>query len=241
MTSDRVRLHEHVVQHVERELASGRLPVGGRLPAERALAEQLGVSRPSVREGVRVLEALGVVHTAVGSGPESGARVVADTASGITAALRLHLASRTLPVADVVRTRTLMESWAVREAARLHNADALAMAAALLDEMDAPNLTAERFHDLDTDFHIALTKAADNVVVSVIMTALRESIKGYILEAIPRLDDWPKMARLLRRQHRAVYAAVTRGESERAARLVSNHIEGFHRATQIDRGAGRYE
>ena len=64
MTASRIRLHETVVRHVEDELAAGRLPVGSRLPGERALAEQLGISRASVREGIRVLEAMGVVRPA---------------------------------------------------------------------------------------------------------------------------------------------------------------------------------
>src|SRR5947208_4801920 len=105
-----------VLRHVEAELAAGRIRVGDRLPGERALATQLGISRASVREGIRVLDAMGVIRTAVGSGPDAGAVVVADTAAGITSALRLHLASNTLPVADVVRTRVLLETWAAGEA-----------------------------------------------------------------------------------------------------------------------------
>lgn len=233
MTAARVRLHETVVRHVEDELASGSLPVGSRLPAERALAEQLGVSRASVREGIRVLEAMGVVRTAAGSGPESGAVVVADTALGITAALRLHLASRTLPVEDVVRTRTLLEAWAVREAAARASDSDLAAAAALLHEMDAPGIDAERFHALDADFHLTLTRAAGNEVVTAMMTALRGAITGYVLTAVPRLADWPATARRLRRQHRAVLAAVTAGDGEKAARLVTAHITGFHREARL--------
>ncbi|HWD80415.1 MAG TPA: GntR family transcriptional regulator, partial [Kribbella sp.] len=53
----RVKNYELVLHRVEAELAAGRLRIGGRLPGERALAEQLGISRPSVREAVRVLEA----------------------------------------------------------------------------------------------------------------------------------------------------------------------------------------
>jgi len=64
-----------------------------------------------------VLEAMGVVRTAVGSGPDSGAIVVADPATSIGVALRLHLATKFLPIEDVVQMRVLLESWALREAA----------------------------------------------------------------------------------------------------------------------------
>src|SRR5688500_20409382 len=58
----------HVVAHVRGLIERGSLRPGDRLPAERALAEQLGVSRPTVRAGLRALAAMGVVRTRHGSG-----------------------------------------------------------------------------------------------------------------------------------------------------------------------------
>lgn len=230
MWSDHTR--GRVIQHVETELAAGRLRVGDRLPGERALGTQLGISRASVREGIRVLEAMGVIRTAVGSGPDAGAVVVADTSAGITSALRLHLASSTLPVADVVRTRVLLETWAVDAAARHRDQRQLDAARALLDEMDDPDVTVSEFLRLDAEFHVTLSRAAGNAVVAAIMTALRGAIHGYVLAAAgTRQAEWPPMARRLRRQHRNVLAAIEAGDGERAARLVARHIEGFYRAT----------
>ncbi|MGO1412551.1 MAG: FadR/GntR family transcriptional regulator, partial [Microbacterium sp.] len=62
-----------VLDRVEADLFSGRLGPGDRLPGERELASTMGVGRSSVREALRVLEVMGVVRTAVGSGPSSGA------------------------------------------------------------------------------------------------------------------------------------------------------------------------
>ncbi|HEY5853762.1 MAG TPA: GntR family transcriptional regulator, partial [Aldersonia sp.] len=112
-----MRAHELVLQRIEHDLSEGALAVGDRLPGERTLAEELQVSRSSVREAIRVLEAMGVVRTAAGSGPESGAIVVADPVASIGSALRLHMATKLLPIADIVSTRILLETWAVREAA----------------------------------------------------------------------------------------------------------------------------
>ena len=76
-----MRTHQVVLAHIEDDLTAGRIRLGDRLPGERALAERLGVSRPSVREAIKILEALGVIRTATGSGPEAGATVVADPAA----------------------------------------------------------------------------------------------------------------------------------------------------------------
>ncbi|WP_116949662.1 FadR/GntR family transcriptional regulator [Jiangella endophytica] len=228
-----MRTHELVLHQVEADLAAGKLRLGDRLPGERALAGQLGVSRPSVREAIRVLEAMGVVRTSVGSGPDAGAVIVADPGSPLTAALRLHLATSHLPMGDIVQTRVLLESWAVREASGRATPSQVAAAQQLLDAMDEPDLPRERFHLLDAEFHVALATLAGNVLVSTIMASLREAIHGYVIAAAPHVPDWTPVAALLRAQHRAVLAAIADGDGDSAAKLVAEHIEGFYKASRL--------
>lgn len=226
--------YELVLHQVEADLAAGRLRIGGRLPGERVLAEQLGISRPSVREAVRVLEAMGVVRTATGSGPEAGAVIVAEPVSPLTAVLRLHLATNHLPMGDVVQTRLLLESWSAREAAaRELGADELKVAEELLDRMDDAGLPPEEFHQLDAEFHVALSGLAGNVLIAAVMASLRSAIHGYVLAAVPNLPDWEATAVGLRAEHRAILAAVRGREPERAAELVTAHIRGFYQAAQL--------
>ncbi|GAB7192708.1 FCD domain-containing protein [Kineococcus sp. NUM-3379] len=228
-----MRTHEAVLRRIEADLACGDLRVGGRLPPERLLAEQLGVSRASVREAIRVLEAMGVVRSAVGSGPDSGTVVVGDPAAPLTAALRLHLGTRALPIADLVEARVLLESWAVAAAAQGDGArhggaeEQLARAEELLDAMDDEQLSPERFHFLDAEFHVSLAAAAGNVLVTTVMVALREAVHGYVMAAVPSLPDWPGTARRLRAEHREVVRAVRAHEADRAVHAVRAHIEGF--------------
>jgi GntR family transcriptional repressor for pyruvate dehydrogenase complex len=196
------------------------------------LAEQLGISRPSVREAVRVLEAMGVVRTATGSGPEAGAVIVAEPVSPLTAVLRLHLATNHLPMGDVVQTRILLESWAAREAAEQQaNADELEI---LLDAMDAPGLSPEEFHRLDAEFHVALSGLAGNVLIAAVMASLRSAIHGYVLAAVPNLPDWEATTVGLRAEHRAILKAVRAGEPDDAADLITAHIRGFYQAARLN-------
>lgn len=238
-----MRAHETVLAWVEDELSAGRIGLGEHLPAERALAASLGVSRPSVREAVRVLEAMGVVRTAAGSGPEAGAVVVGGPATSIGtslgAALRLHTTTSRLTVADLVATRVLLETWAVTAAAerterpeRPEHTAALARAAGLLDAMEGTE-DAVAFIALDQEFHLALATAAGNAVVEAVMTSLREAVRAYVAGSLPLLPDWPATAARLRAEHRAVLAAVVAGDAQQAAAAVRAHIEGF--ATQTTR------
>jgi GntR family transcriptional regulator, transcriptional repressor for pyruvate dehydrogenase complex len=223
-----MRTHQLVLTWIEDQLSAGGLAVGGRLPAERTLAEQLKVSRTSVREAIRILEAMGVVRAGVGSGPDSGTVVISDPTSALGSALRLHVATQHLPVADIVETRVLLESWAAAKAPR--DAPELNDAAALLEAMDAPEcLSVGDFLALDVRFHLALANAAGNTVVSAMMGSLREAIQGYAAELTANLPDWEAMASRLHTEHHGILAAVRNGDGGRAADLVAAHIEGFYK------------
>jgi GntR family transcriptional repressor for pyruvate dehydrogenase complex len=221
-----MRTHQLVLSWIENELSEGRLTVGGRLPAERTLAEQLKVSRTSVREAIRILEAMGVIRAGVGSGPEAGTVVISDPTAALGSALRLHVATQHLPVADIVETRVLLESWAASRARP--DAPELDAAGALLDEMAVDGLAIDDFLALDVRFHLALADAAGNAVVSAMMGSLRESIQGYAAQLTSNLPDWEDTASRLKAEHRAILAAVRNNDGERAAKLVAAHIEGYY-------------
>jgi GntR family transcriptional repressor for pyruvate dehydrogenase complex len=252
-----MRTHQLVLHWIEGQLSGGKLAVGGRLPAERTLAEQLGVSRTSVREAIRILEAMGVVRAGVGSGPEAGTVVISDPTAALGSALRLHVATQHLPVSDIVETRVLLESWAAAHVRP--DAPELAGAAALLDQMDAVgthgrgtgtpgtdapgadapgtgSLTVDDFLALDVRFHLALADAAGNAVVSAMMGSLRESIQGYAAQLTANLPDWDATASRLRAEHRGILAAIRDDDGERAAKLVAAHIEGYYREAGVRQG-----
>src|SRR5689334_6911758 len=174
---------------------------------------------------------MGVVRSATGSGPEAGTVIVAEPVSPLTAVLRLHLATNHLPMGDVVQTRVLLESWAAREAAG--RAVSLGAVGELLDRMDAPGLSPEEFHLLDAEFHVALAGLAGNVLIAAVMGSLRSAIHGYVLAAVPNLPDWDATAVTLRAEHHAIVAAIRDGRGDDAARLVTEHIEGFYRAARL--------
>ena len=221
-----MRTHQLVLHWIEDQLSGGQLAVGGRLPAERSLAEQLGVSRTSVREAIRILEAMGVVRAGVGSGPDAGTVVISDPTAALGSALRLHVATQHLPVADIVETRVLLESWAAARAKP--GAPALDLAATLLDDMDADR-GVDDFLALDVRFHLALADAAGNAVVSAMMGSLREAIQGYAEKLTANLPDWDATAARLRTEHREILAAIMNDDGGRAAELVAAHIEGYYK------------
>lgn len=224
------RAHETVLAWVTGELQSGRLHIGDHLPPERSLAETLGVSRSSLREAIRVLEALGTVQSARGSGPRSGTIVTAAPAQAVALALNLQLASDQLRFQDLVEVRLMLETGAARCVDPAH-AD-WTSSEQLLDRMDEPGLGLEEFLRLDAEFHVSISRAASNPLVSTLMDALRFVISEHTLARARGVRDWPGLAGRLRREHRAVFEALRAGDGAGAAVLLEDHIRGYYSETQ---------
>jgi GntR family transcriptional regulator, transcriptional repressor for pyruvate dehydrogenase complex len=218
--------YQLVVEAVEAQILSGALKVGDHLPPERELATLLGASRPAVREGMRMLEAQGVLRT-VGAGPGSATVVTALPSEALTRLLRLHLALSSFRASDVVEARVMLERRSAELAAQ-HAAPAeLDRIRAVLDRMDDLTLPMEEFNELDTEFHVSLADASDNQLVADMTRAIRGAVRDALLQAFRALDDWPATAAQLRVEHRMVYEAVVSGDPAKAADTVERHIRGF--------------
>ncbi|POH59032.1 FadR/GntR family transcriptional regulator [Arthrobacter glacialis] len=226
------RSYEAVLSRIEAELRDGKLKVGDHLPGERAMALAHGISRASVRDAIRVLDVMGVVRTSVGSGPQSGAVVIANPSAGLASTLRLHMATNHFPVSDIVQTRIMMETWAAVEAAQhVHDTAKVAQLQQLLLAMNAKDLGREEFHVLDAAFHVLLSSLAGNAVVTAMMESLRSAIQSYVSAAIDSEERWDAIVPSLRQQHEAIVAAVLAHDGGGAADALKEHIEWFHAQT----------
>lgn len=221
-----MRANEVVMTWVTEELTNGRLHIGDRLPGERTLAETLGVSRSSVREALRVLEALGSVRSATGSGPQAGTIITASPEQALSLALKLQLATRNVEYRDVAETRLLLETWAAQ-----HADPALGewqQAEALLERMEEAAVTIDDFLAWDAEFHVTLARSAANPLISTLMEALRLSIAEHASAAAQALPDWGRTAARLRREHREILEAFRTGDGANASALLRAHIEGYN-------------
>ncbi len=216
-----------VLEKIEADLLEGRLAPGDRLPPERELATSLGVGRSSVREALRVLEVMGLIRTATGSGPTSGAIVTATPHGGLAQLLRLQVAAHGFTIPDVYQTRLLLEEWAVAHLAGEPDAD-LHAARATLVAMEDETLSPDEFLALDAQFHLRLTDAAGNAVVAATMAGLRPTIESYIRAGVARIPDWAATAARLRHEHGDVLRAIDAGDAERARQIVRAHITDYY-------------
>jgi GntR family transcriptional repressor for pyruvate dehydrogenase complex len=227
VTVTETRAWQLVLERIETDLLDGRLRPGDRLPPERELATTLGVGRSSVREALRVLEVMGLIRTGTGSGPSSGAIIIATPQGGMSALLRLQVAAQGFPLDDVVRTRLVLESAVVETLASDAARDTSA-ARAVADAMDAGDLTPAEFLALDAQLHLALAEASGNVVIAAMMAGLRTAIESYVQAGAERISEWDAAAARLRTEHRAIIDAIDAGDAGTAGTLLHDHITGYY-------------
>lgn len=224
----RVRTHEQVLAQIEQKILDGTLRPGDKLPSERDLVTALGVSRTSVREALRALEAMGVIEARVGSGPDAGSVVTGQSTTALTTLLRLHLALARISMADLVETRVHLERGAARGAAATHQPADIAALQALLAEMRRPDLEYQQFTALDTEFHVGIARLSGNALTANLLQALRAAVAPEMTAAFERLPEWRPVADALVAEHEAILRAIEKGAGETAADLVTDHIRGFY-------------
>ena len=222
---ERRRAFEEVVLQIEEAIASGDLRAGDRLPSERELAVIFEVSRNSVREALRILEAFGVIAARQGRGPDAGSVVTAVERNGLSGMLRLYATVLRIPLQDLVDVRVALEAMNARAAAAQGGADALAD---LAREM-APELDKDAFLRLDTEFHVALARASGNSVAPLLMEALREAIAREMRRGFDTLEDWPGTRDRLVAEHVEIAELIAAGEGDAAAGAVERHVRNFYR------------
>lgn len=222
----RVRTYEQVMAQIEDRILDGRLKAGDHLPSERELATSLGVSRPSLRESLRVLEALGIVD--VRRGGEGGAVLVGTPGPGFANLLKLQLALGHFSFTDVLETRIALEQWSCSEAAKRAEPKDYEKLQSILDRMDDLDIDVRDFNRLDAAFHVVIAESTGNTLTAHFMGSLRTAINRQMIEAYEQLEDWRETAKTVRSEHRQLLNAIKEGDSDVAAALVHTHITSFY-------------
>jgi DNA-binding FadR family transcriptional regulator len=222
------RAFEEIVLQVEEAILEGRLSPGDRLPPERELAEIFGVSRPAVREAMRVLEAFGVITARRGSGSESGSSIASvEQTNGLGGMLRLYSALLRIPLSDLIDVRVALEETAIRATVAGGSEtefDQLDEIVHKMREASAP----ERFLELDTAFHLTLAELSGNSALALLMGELREAVGRQMLRAFQRLDDFEAERQWLVGEHARLVEVIRSKDEDAAARAISDHIRDFY-------------
>lgn len=216
---------QQIADELRHLIVSGALSEGDSLGHEPDLIERFGVSRPSLREALRILEAEGLITVVRGV---LGGVVVHEPDERMTArTAALVLQARNVSLADVYDARRLLEPLAVRVVAssRSHRS-AAADLAVLIDEQERTVEDPETFAQANARFHARLVELAGNQTLAIIAEMLNEIITRAVAEAgqsEPGQDSVATRRRGIRSQQNLV-ALVEAGDAEAAEAHWSKHL-----------------
>lgn len=225
------RLSDTVAVELEKRILEGSLKVGDRLPSERDLASELGVSRPSLREALQKLARKGLVETRHGGGTVVTDRLEASFASPWQEMLKGH----PLLQSDLLEFRHMLEGEAARLASeRATDAD-IARIGAAYEALDAAYEKADMKACTDTDvaFHQAIADASHNVLMGHLSASLLRVIHGHVASNLAYLQSRPSQWAQLRAQHRSIWDAVRTRRPDLALQGARSHVE-FVRSSMLE-------
>lgn len=214
-TVDTDRLYRKIARQLSELIAAGEFVPGQRLPAERELAHQLGVSRPSVREALIALEIEGKVEVRVGAG-------VFVVAPRPNAALPTQEEGEgpfeLLGARRVVEGETA--AWAAREA----TPDEIAAIRASVDELASLPPADPRSDPVDRDFHLAVARATHNDALVWVVQMLWDQGRGSMWRQMEKHFQTPALRNATLRDHRAICKAIEAHDWRSARAGMHRHL-----------------
>ncbi|MFO1281941.1 MAG: FadR/GntR family transcriptional regulator [Burkholderiales bacterium] len=210
------RLYRQIADQIRGLIRSGEFPAGSRLPPERDLAKQLGVSRPSVREALIALEVEGLVEVRIGS----GIYVLTPGGAGDVPAA----GEATAGPFELLRARYVIEGECAALAAKSAKKAQLAAAEAALDEMDRELRDGRQPLSADRLFHLRIAEATGNGALVHVVKLLWEERAGPLYQQLEHHYDSPELWAAAMAEHRGVLKAIASHDPALARAAMQRHL-----------------
>lgn len=215
------RLYEQIIEQIQNQIVEGKIRPGDRLPSERELAEQFGVSRTAVREAVKALREKRLVEIQPGRGTfitditGSTSEVMRDSLSLI---VKVGLDNN---LDKLVQVRTLLEPGIAALAAEMATKADLETMQRTVEVMDAAMDDADVFVEADLEFHLALARATQNPLIPILLDPIMDSLRGqrkriFLVEGGPQRGQY---------HHKRILAAIIKHNPLAASKAMYAHLE----------------
>ena len=222
---------EQVVEQIRALIGSGQLRPGDRLPAERELCKQLGISRPSLRAGLRMLVAHGVLRARHGSGT-----YVADGPPSLDSEqLSLLAALHGFTFDQMFEARRVLEVQVAGLAAECATAEHLATIAEETAEMYAALDDPQQYLIHDIKFHRAIASASGNPILATLVEMVSAVMYDQRRETIGRAHDFKESVEM----HQRIYRAIRSQKPDAARQAMHEHLALAQDAYRSEEGKSR--
>ena len=213
---------KQIAEQIKASILDGRLKADDRLPTEHDLAEQFGVSRPTIREALKRLAAQNLIRSR--RGPAGGTFVRKPTEEEVRnnliteATLLVSFGEFDLP--DIAEARHKLECMCGRLAAERHDDNSLRAMAEEVHKQRDENLTDEEFCASDVRFHRALVDASGNPVLQFVMSTVIEALQPIENMVIFKFRDKKRIVR----QHERILKAIRSGDPDKTEHAITEQM-----------------
>lgn len=209
-------LSSQIVSQIRDAVFAGELKTDDVLGSEADLSKRFGVSRMSIRDALRSLEAMGIVEIRMGA--KGGATIAAGSSDRFADALAVQLALIGVTKEELLQARAATESMTAELAAMNATPEDLEEIKAIVDEAEENIGNAENTVLLGQKFHLAVASAAHNGILHAQMKAMRDVLWR------PGRQPTAEHAKCIADVHRQLYELIAAGEAERARTLMASHV-----------------
>lgn len=239
---NREALSDQVADRLLGYIISKGLESGTRLPSEQKLADEFGVSRPVVREALRSLAGQRIIQIVNGKG------AVVNPLNGYLLGVFFQRAVKLDEqlIYDFMEVRQWLEIQMARQAAVRRTKADLDILGDLVAKMQGLEGDTGEYVKLDVEFHIAIARAARNVILFHIVASMRKALPQ-VISAVFSGQPSPEALRAFlqrsRSQHAAIHDAIVRQDGGGAERAMSIHLADAYESIsqRVDMGAGKEE
>ena len=215
------KISEEIVDQIKNLISQGELKPGERIPSERDMATLLGVSRPSVREAIMVLEAMGLVESRQGGGTFVRSLAEASLADPLTSMVE----DNPDLLQALLEVRMGLEGWSAKLAAARITEEEIANLHKFVGEMETQASRGGWDSHLDARFHYAITAATHNTIQLHVLDTIRGLWHATIELALTEFYRREGYLEPLMNQHRAIFEAIRGRDGEKAQREMMTHLE----------------
>ncbi len=214
------RVAVKVAQQLKNAISNGLFKVGSRLPSERELAEQMGVSRTSVREAIQQLGLVGIIETIHGGGS-----VVKNLiAQEISRPMEIVLREDRQRVLEITEVRAFMEAWAAKKGATNRTDVELQLMREFLEEMERDLEKGRIRPELDFQFHIEIAGATHNTVFVHLIQNIHQLISYSLTVHREQVFVTSEDQETIFRHHLQIFKAIQKQDPEAAEAAMSEHL-----------------
>jgi GntR family transcriptional repressor for pyruvate dehydrogenase complex len=214
------RVSEKVARQIKKAISDGVFKMGDRIPSERELAEQMGVSRPSVREAIQILEIQGMLETIHGGG--SVVKNIAE--QDIRKPIETFLKEDRQRVLDLTEVRAMMETWAARRAAKNRTDEEIERILGYLKEMEQDFEKGRIRPEVDFKFHTEIAAATHNTIfvhlIDSIYHLLNYSVKVHREQVFVTREDQETILN----HHRKIFGAIRDQDPDEGEATMNEHL-----------------